>query len=322
MTNASARGQDAPLPSPVMSRIRLAQLRLLIGIAETGSLLAAAKRVHISQPAATKSLRQLEETLEEPLVLRTASGSVLAPSGEMVCRRARVILAELQHIEEEIGSFHVGNVGQVVIGTLAVAASQLVPRTLAVLSSDFPGITVRVVEGTSATLYSELRQGKLDMVVGRSWPGEDPSLLTETLFNSGFALAARYGHPLATGRRKKLQLRDTAKSRWILPPSNAYSRSALEMMFKQAGLQLPSHCVETSSYVVIRALLLATDMVCLLPVESLAEDFARKILSRLPVQVDLPLPAISVARSAERELTPPARTLLKYLRVCADTMPR
>jgi molybdate transport repressor ModE-like protein len=316
MTKAPSHDAAPPAP-PLQNRIRLGHLRLLAGIAETGSLLATAKRLHISQPAATKSLKQLEEAIGGSLVRRTSGGSVLTPSGEMMCRRARVILAELQHMEEELGSFHVGGAGQVVLGTLAVAASQLVPRTLAALAADYPRITVRVVEGTSATLYSELKLGKLDLLVGRSWPGEDAALLTETLFDSGFSIAARPGHPLVADRRKKLQLRDTAKAFWILPPPGAHSRSALESMFIQAGLQLPLHCVETSSYVVIRSLLLATDMVCLLPVEALAEDIASKTLARLPVDVDLPLPAISVVRSADRELAPAAGTLLGYLRESA-----
>jgi molybdate transport repressor ModE-like protein len=318
-TSHSDRDAASTRP-PLHNRIRLAQLRLLVSVAETGSLLATAKRLHISQPAATKSLRQLEKVLGDGLVQRRSSGSTLTPSGELVCRRARVILAELQHMEEEIGSFHVGSSGQVVIGTLAVAASQLVPRTLAALASDFPRITVRVVEGTSATLYPELKLGKLDLLVGRSWPGEDAALVTETLFNSGFAIAARPDHPL-TGSKRKLQLKDTMATRWILPPPGAHSRSAMETMFRHAGLNLPSHSVETSSYVVIRSLLLATDMVCLLPIEALAEDFASAMLARVPVRVDLPLPAISVVRSSERELAPAAKTLLNYLRISSRAMP-
>jgi molybdate transport repressor ModE-like protein len=262
-----------PKTTPLQNRIRLGQLRVLVDLAESGSLLATAKRLHISQPAATKTLKQLEEALADTLVRRTPGGSVLTPSGELVCRRARVILAELQHMEEEIGSFHAGSSGQVVVGTLAVAASQLVPRTLAALARDFPRITVRVVESTSATLYPELKLGRLDLLVGRSWPGEDAALLTETLF-------------------------------------------------LQARLKLPEHCVETSSYVVIRSLLLATDMVCLQPVEAVAEDFRNRTLARLPVDVDLPLPAISIVRSAERELAPAAKTVLNYFRASARTMPQ
>lgn len=301
--------------SPFQNRIRLSQLRLLVLIAESGSVVSAAQRLNISQPAATKSLKQLEAAVGNALVQRGPTGSVLTPTGALVCRRARMILAELRHVEDELGLFHAGGAGQVVVGALPVAVAALLPRALQTLSRDYPGITVRIVEGTSDALFPRLKEGQLDVLVGRFWPGEEPALLNETLFDSRFALVARAQHPLAS--RRRLVLADAMAVPWILPPPGAHSRSALEAMFLQANLKPPPHGVETSSYLIIRALLAATDMVCPLPIETPREDVAHGLLHLLPLTLDVRLPPVGIVRSAQRAPSPATETLLKYLRAAA-----
>lgn len=306
--------------SPLQNRIRLNQLRLLVMIAESGSLVAAAERLSVSQPAASKSLKQLEAAVGSPLVQRGPSGSVLTPTGDLMCRRARLVLAELRHIEDELGHFHAGSVGQVVVGALPVAVAALLPRALQALARDYPGITVRIVEGTSDTLFPRLKDGQLDVLVGRFWPGEEPQLVNETLFNSRFVLVARADHPLA--KRRRLQLADTMKLSWILPPPGAHSRGALEAMFLQANLKPPPHGVETSSYLIIRALLAATDMACPLPIETPEEDVARGLLTLLPLDLDVRLPPVGIVRSAYRVASPATATFLACLRAAArETSP-
>jgi DNA-binding transcriptional LysR family regulator len=306
--------------SPLQNRIRLSQLRLLVSIAETGSIVAAAERHNVSQPAATKSLRQLESAAGNALVQRGPTGSVLTPTGELVCRRARLVLAELRHIEDELGLFHAGMVGQVVVGALPVAVAALLPRALQALARDYPRITVRIVEGTSDALFPRLKEGHLDVLVGRFWPGEEPELVNEVLFDSGFALIARAGHPLAS--KPRLKLSDTMALPWIVPPPGSHSRGALDAMFPQANLKPPLHGVETSSYLIIRALLVATDMVCPLPVETPEEDVARGLLTTLPLDLDVRLPPVGIVRSAQRGTSPATETFLGCLRAAArETSP-
>lgn len=301
--------------SPLQNRIRLTQLRLLVLIAETGSVGAAAEKLNVSQPAATKSLHQLESAVGSQLVQRRPTGSVLTPTGELICRRARLMLAELRHIEDELGLFHAGSVGQVIVGALPVAVSDLMPRALQALARDYPGITVRIVEGTSDALFPRLKEGHLDVLVGRFWPGAEPELLNEILFESRFGLVARAGHPLSS--RRRLKLADTMAVPWIMPPPGAHSRGALEAMFMQVNLQPPAHRVETSSYLIIRSLLVATDMVCPLPVETPQDEVARGLLQWLPLDLDVRLPPVGIVRSAQRATSPAVDTLLKYLRSAA-----
>jgi len=312
---ATVARQEPAVSSPLQNRLRLSQLRLLVHIAETGSLQAASQRLHLSQPAATKSLKQLELAVGSPLVQRGTTGSVLTATGELLCRRARFILAELRSVEDELGLFRAGSAGQVVIGALQVAAPALLPKTLQHIAQDYPRITVRVIEGTSDTLFPRLKEGGLDLLVGRFWPQEEPDFINEILFDSRFALAARAQHPL--GSRSPLRLEDTMASPWILPPPGAHTRTALEAMFIEASLKPPQHSVETSSYLIIRSLLMSTDMLCPLPIETLQADVSLGLLRTLPVALDLRLPPVGFVRSVRHEPSPALETFVACLRAAA-----
>lgn len=145
----------------LLRRIRLTQLRLLVAISEFGSLARAALDLHITQPAATKTLRQLEEAVGEQLVRRGTGGSQLTPLGQMLCKRARHILAELLDAEQELGLWHSGGAGHVVIGALPVAAPMLIPQALKALAVHAPRVSVEVIEGAYDSMFRELVLGRL-----------------------------------------------------------------------------------------------------------------------------------------------------------------
>ena len=298
--------------SPIQHRLKLSQLRLLVHVADTGSLLAAAERMHITQPAATKALKQLEADLGSPLVMRSSTGSVLTPLGELLCKRARLILSELRSVEEELGLFHAGQAGQITVGALPVAAPTLLPMALQALYRDHPRITVRVVEGSSDVLFPGLKEGQLDLLVGRFWSVEEPDLFNEILFESRFAVAVRPGHPLLS--RRRLQLADTLELPWILPAPGVHTRSAIEEMFRHHGLAMPPHPVETTSYLVTRALVMSTDMVCPLPIEMLRGDLDLGAIKLLPLKLDIRLPPVGIVRNVRRGMSAAVETFLPYLR--------
>lgn len=207
--------------SPLHHRVRLNQLRLLVSISETGSLLGAAEMQHTSQPAATKALRQLEQAVGNVLVSRGSSGSVLTETGEILCKRARMILAELRDAEKELGLWHSGGAGMVTIGALLVAAPALLPQALAELAVKAPHITTRVFEGNSESMFRDLKAGQLVLLVGRFWHGQDPELHTEPLYESRVHLIVRPTHPLV--KRRRLQLHNLKEFHWIMPPPGTHT---------------------------------------------------------------------------------------------------
>ncbi len=88
----------------VMSRLHARQLRLLIAVAEQGSLLAAADRVGLTQPGASKALKELESTLNAPLFMRTNRGLVPTEAGTCAVRFARLIQSDISHLQQELSN--------------------------------------------------------------------------------------------------------------------------------------------------------------------------------------------------------------------------
>lgn len=299
--------------APLHNRIRLAQLRLLVAIAETGSLQRAAQVLHITQPAATKSLRLLEEAAGDVLVQRGGTGSVLTPVGEILCKRARLVMAELRDAQEEMGLWHAGGAGHVTIGALPVATPSLVPEALTLLRQVAPRITTTVIEGGSDAMYRDLRSGALDLVVGRFYSGQDPDFSATTLYESTFRLGVRAGHPLA-GRRK-LAWDDVLAYPWILPPAAVRTRPALDDMFRRARVGAPEVPLETASYLVIRSVMFQSDIICPMTVEVFQDDMKLGLVRLLPFTLDLKLPPIGVVWLAKRAPSPAARTFVEQLQV-------
>jgi DNA-binding transcriptional LysR family regulator len=299
--------------APLQNRIRLAQLRLLVAIAETGSLQRAAQVLHITQPAATKSLRLMEASVGDPLVLRGGSGSALTPMGEILCKRARLVMAELRDAEEEMSLWHTGGAGHVTIGTLPVATPSLVPEALTLMRAVAPRITATVVEGSSDAMYRDLRSGALDLVVGRFYPGQDSDFSTKPLYESTFRLGVRAAHPLAA--RRKLTWDDVLAYPWILPPAEVRTRPALDDMFRRARVGVPEVPVETTSYLVMRSVMFNSDAICPMPVEVFRDDVAQRLARLLAFRLDLKLPPISVVWLAKRAPSPAAITFVDQLEV-------
>lgn len=299
--------------APLQNRIRLAQLRLLVAIAETGSLQRAAQVLHITQPAATKSLRLMEEAAGDVLVQRGGSGSLLTPVGEILCKRARLVMSELRDAEEEMSLWHTGGAGHVTIGALPVATPSLVPEALTLLREVAPRITTTVIEGSSDAMYRDLRTGAVDLVVGRFYSGQDPDFSTTTLYESTFRLGVRAAHPLAA--RRKLSWEEVLVYPWILPPAEVRTRPALDDMFRRARVGAPEVPVETTSYLVMRSVMFHSDAICPMPVEVFQDDVKLGLARLLAFRLDLKLPPIGVVWLAKRAPSPAARSFVEQLQV-------
>ena len=124
----------------ISSRFKTRQLQLLVHLDEHRSLLHAAYASHITQPAASKLLRELEETLGVELFVRHTRGVKPTWYGEILVRHARSALEELKHAFDEVSAMKSGLSGQAAIGTVITSATDLVPRAVATLKQRFPQV--------------------------------------------------------------------------------------------------------------------------------------------------------------------------------------
>jgi DNA-binding transcriptional LysR family regulator len=305
-----------PVASPLALRIKTRQLVLLAHLDRERSVLAAADAAGMSQPAASKLLRELEQTLGVPLFERHARGVRPTPFGSVVLRHAHAVLAELQRTHEDIEAARRGGRLKVALGSVLGAATDLLPRALALLAARHPDVAVSVAMDTSREMVARLLAGQLDIVVGRILDAElAPQLVYEPLADEPHGLFAGPRHAL--GRRRRLRLEDLAAQPWVLPPVGSVLRDRVDALFLQQGLPAPDAVVETTSLPLITSLLRDNGMVVALPETVMRPACEAGMLRRLPVDLNLRMEGFGLVTRRGHPMSAHALAALAALRASA-----
>ncbi|GAA4987191.1 LysR substrate-binding domain-containing protein [Yinghuangia aomiensis] len=291
-------------------RLKLRHLMLVCSIAEHGSVLRAAKALHLAQPAVTRGLRESEHILGVDLFTRGPRGVTPTLFGEAFLEHARAVLAELRLAGDRIEGLVDGQVGTVSVGTLLAGSNVLLPKAIASLKRLRPRVRVIVREAPFDTHLPMLRDGEIDLIVGRLNPIEDqPDLRQIRLYGEPVDVVARVGHPAC--RLSAPELRDLLGYAWVIPLEQTALRGELEQTFRDGGLPMPEDVVECTSILTVRALVRDADMLAVLP-RSVAEGDPG--LVRLPLALDGVRHEVGVTLPAKRPLTPSAQLMLRHLR--------
>ena len=146
--------------------MKLTALTALAAAIEEGSLRSAARRVHTSQPALTKMIRELEHELGAPLLLRSARGVSATAQGRVLYERSLKARRELDFAVDEIQQISGHMVGQLHIGAVPLAVMLLLPETLRSFVREFPAVRLRISEELFSVQLQRLRVGEVDITIG------------------------------------------------------------------------------------------------------------------------------------------------------------
>lgn len=297
----------------IRARLKTRQLLLLVALAEEGNIHRAAQVLSMTQPAASKLLKDLEDVLEVSLFDRLPRGMRPTWYGETMIRHARMALANLNQAHDEIGALKTGHYGQVGIGAITSPGLSLLPAAVALVKQEHPSLRISLDIETSPVLLERLEQGKLDIVVGRLYEEHDKeNLRYESLTEELVCAMTRPGHPLSS--MTGLTLRDVVSASWIVPPAGSVLRHRFDLMFQQDGLAPPLHTVETSALLFITRMLQQSDMIAVV-----AEDVARYyaahgIVTVLPLAMPCHMDAFGIITRSDRLLSPAAKVMMKALK--------
>lgn len=292
--------------------LKARHLRLLVTIDSYRNLSQVAEVTHVTLPAVSKSLAELERGLGVTLFTRTAQGLVPTPYGECLTRHARSMLHVLHQARDELQALSAGTEGKIEIGVLPVSASILLTHALHLLKQRSAGTNVKIIEGTAASLLPELWQGQLDLVVGRLPPPDVLGSFNEKeLLEEPVVLVTGRQHPLA--RRKTLQWSDLLPYPWILPPVDSILRDPLERALEAHDVPLTNNYIETLSLHVIRAHLQVSDCIAVMADTSARDASHPQPLHTLPLSLPRLLRPAGVLWNHARELTPSARLMISCL---------
>jgi DNA-binding transcriptional LysR family regulator len=141
------------------------RLRVLVAVAAHGSVTAAARALHYSQPTVSHHLARLEAETGAQLIQRAGRGIRLTPAGELLAERAAEILGRIESASAELAA-HVGlRTGRVRLAAFPSALGTFVPRAAARLAADHPGLDLRLTEAEPPEALGLLRAGEVDAAV-------------------------------------------------------------------------------------------------------------------------------------------------------------
>lgn len=192
--------------------MKTTQLRMLVAIAEHGTLVAAAEALNLSQPAVTKSVKELEIRLGVQLLMRSGSGVRLTQYGEVLLRRARTVVAEISRAKQELKDLKSSSERTLSVGVSMLATSITVPDAICAFRHRFPDSQFDMCECQPRQIIDNLRDGTFDLCVAvvalRDVTAEfqvDPVTVRPQ------SLAVRNGDPLSAETR----LDRLARGHWL-----------------------------------------------------------------------------------------------------------
>ena len=264
------------MPNP----LDLRRLRHLRSIVTEGSLTAAAARLGLSQPALSASIKSLEADLGVTLLERHRHGAVATPHADVLVAHARSIEMELDGAWSSIARLKGSELVSLRIGCGPAEATRLLPMALMRLRATDPGMRVFVEYGLNEALMPMVRRGEVDCALS-SIPrsAAHPELQHEALHPDSAVIVARVGHPLAA--RRTPTVKDLAAYPWVLARHWELERRALDELFSQAGMKPVEAQIETTSAVLMKAVVMHSDFLTFVPREMIVWEERANLLRPL-----------------------------------------
>lgn len=303
------------MPMRGAQSLKLSQLRLIAAIDRHRQMVHAAQALGVTQPAASRSLADIERLLGAALFERHPRGMTPTAAGEIVARRAQAMLKGLSDLGRELEEIQGGLSGTVRVGAVTGPALGCVVPALRRLKAAAPRVEVAVEVAPSAALLGMLDQGALDFLLARIPAGHVPQgLRIEQGVRETVRCLVRSTHPLAG--RAGVSIAAAAAFPWVLQDRGAPIRAAVEQALWDAGLDPPTDVTAASSPMVALALAADTDSVCPVSQEvaRLAQLGGGSAFTTLDLAHPIELAPCQLILRAGRSLPPVVERMLALVR--------
>lgn len=292
----------------MIGRIKQRHLVCLLEVAKTGSMTKAAEILYISQPAVSKTIRELEEIVGIKLTTRDGTRVTLTKQGRIFCDYAEASVTALRDGYHAISDSEIHRRIDVAIGALPSVASYIMPPTVRKLI-EVMDVRVRIITGPNYHLLEQLRLGDIDIVVG-FLPDVDTitDLLFEHLYAETIIFVVRPGHPLLTG--EPAEMSSWGQFLFILPAAASSIRNAVERMLVSAGLEMSRNPIESFSTDFSRHYVAGSDAIWVVSRGTVHSDIAAGRLVDLPTHEQVISEPIGMITRAS---SPPGLAAKKFM---------
>ncbi|MCQ1838897.1 pca operon transcription factor PcaQ [Neorhizobium galegae] len=305
----------------INSRVKFRHLHTFVEVARQKSVVKAAEILHVSQPAVTKTIRELEEALGVAMFERDGRGIRITRYGEVFLRHAGAALTALRHGVDSVSQELYDSAPPVRIGALPTVSTRVMPRAMTLFLAEKTGSRVKIVTGDNAVLMEQLRVGELDLVVGRlALPEKMTGLSFEHLYSEQVVFAVRAGHPLLDGKRSIFE--GLADYPVLMPTRGSIIRPSVEQFLIANGVaSLPTQ-VETVSDAFGRAFVRSSDAIWIISAGVVAADIEDGVLATLPIDTSETRGPVGLTIRADANPSTPLSILMQTIRQAAvEIMP-
>ena len=282
----------------------MTQIRDFLAVVECGSINAAARKLGVSQPGLTKSLRSLEAELGASLLKRAPTGVTLTRPGQAFHVRVRAGYTELAKAQAELAQ---GDKAQVAIGFGPFFAAQIVPQAVLRFREKFPDVQLRLVEGLRHSTGPMVRDATLDMSLAPRPPQgqNDPAIHFKPIARLEQIVVARRDHPLVKSRTGAA----LAGQEWLCNLRRDVAADALRAI----GVPEPRRITECESSSAMLTLLAGSDMLAVVQHPFLDMPQVAQSIQEIPIAEHLPGLTVGLHTRADAPLTRPAAALARLL---------
>jgi DNA-binding transcriptional LysR family regulator len=279
----------------LLNRLRMRQVALLLAVDAYRTLRAAAESMGMTQPAATKMLHELEDALGMPLFDRVGRGLKLNDAGRSVMNTFRGMQGSISALGRELQELQQGSAGRLLVGSIMAAAPINLSDALIGLKKRYPLLSVEIFVGTSDRLLEQLRDGSIDVFIGRLPDPTSPhnqDCLFKPIGEEALSVVVACDHPLVISEPKtSLAFESLLDYPWVLQSPGSPMRDVIVREFQSHHAAMPLGLIETSSMLTTTNLIARSQMIAVIP-SSIAIRYEQHGLLRiLPYRIQHALTA-------------------------------
>lgn len=271
--------QKITLSYHLTMHLTLRQLQVFEAAARLGGYTRASEALHLSQPAVSMQIRQLEEQTGMPLFEQIGKKIHLTDAGRALYRHAQSILAQVQGAQLELEEMRGVRRGQLNI-TVASTANYFAPQLLAAFCHRYPEVKVSLDVSNREHILAQLGESEKDLAI-MGLPPDESGLIAHPFMENPLVVIAAPNHPLAN--MTAIPPSRLAEEPFISRESGSGTRMATERFFNAAGLQL-TVAMEMSSNEAIKQAVQAGLGLGVLSIHTLEMELALNRLAILDVQ--------------------------------------
>jgi DNA-binding transcriptional LysR family regulator len=294
--------------------LNLRQLQTFVTVSKLKSFTRAAQLLHLTQPALTKQIRQLEEILGVRLLDRNTRSVELTRIGKELIPVIEHLLLEMDAVIVRTKQLGVKSRGVIRMAALPSICTTLVPQTIARFKESFPGISVIMNDVLAQRLVRMVKAEEVDFGIG-SLGGTDPEVRFSLITTDRVVVVFPAGSILE--RRKAVELKDLIDLKLILLDPESSVRKLVDQAFESIG-KIPAPAYEATYLSTAAGMVKAGLGVALLPSSASEIGELSGLLSR-PIKHSILTREIGVIQKAGRSLSPAAESFVKSMReVCRE----